>query len=80
MGNARSRAEARTSSGYLGRIPDEVLGLVTLVATSQPDKITALEGAQIDGEEAQRWLVRVPVEAAVVEGVPAERPGRDRAP
>ena len=70
----RSRAEARTNSGYLGRIPDEVLGLIRLVAASQPDEITALENAPIDGEDAQRWLVRVPVEATVVEGVPADVP------
>ena len=71
---SRSRAEARTNSGYLGRVPDEVLGLLKLIAMSQPDRIAALENAQIAGEEAQRWLVRVPVEAAVVEGVPAEVP------
>jgi hypothetical protein len=70
----RSRAEARINSGYLGRVPDEVLGLVKLIATSQRDKITALEGAKLGGIEARRWLVRVPVEAAVVEGVPAEVP------
>ena len=76
----RSRAEARINSGYLGRMPDEVLGLVRLVAASQPDKVTALEDAPIDGEDAQRWLVRVPVEATVVEGVPGRRPGCDHAP
>jgi len=71
---SRTRADARTSSGYLGRIPDEVLGLVTLVATTQPDKITALDGAQIDGAEARRWLVHVPVEVAAANGVPADVP------
>jgi len=70
----RSRTEARVGSPYVVRVLDEVLGLVTLVATSEPDKITALEDAQIDGEEAQRWLIRVPAAAAVVEGVPAELP------
>jgi hypothetical protein len=70
----RTRAEARINSGYLGRIPDEVLGLLKLVATSQPDEMTALEVEEIDGVQAQRLLVRVPVEAAVLEGVPAEVP------
>jgi len=71
---SRSRADARTGSGLVGRLPDEVLGLVKLVATSRPDQIVALEDERIDGEAARRWLVRVPVESAVAEGVPAEVP------
>ena len=71
---SRSRTDARVGSGYLGRAPDEVLGLLKLVATSRPETLTPLAGAQLDGELARRWLVRVPVEATALEGVPADVP------
>jgi hypothetical protein len=67
-----SRDDARTSGGYAGRLPDEFLGLVTLVASSPPERFTTLENDSIDGMEAERWLLPVPVEDAVEKGVPAE--------
>jgi hypothetical protein len=69
-----SRAVARTSGGYAGRLPDEVLGLVKLVASSRPEEFVALDDASLDGGNARRWRVTVPVQEAVVEGVPADTP------
>jgi hypothetical protein len=69
-----SRADARASGGYIGRLPDEVVGLVTLVASSRSETFVALEDGSIDGKAAQRWRVPVPVETAVVQGVPADAP------
>ena len=71
---ARTRAEGRSGGGYVGRLPDEVLGLARLVASSRPQEVKALEDAPIDGENARRWLIRMPVEATAVEGVPADVP------
>ncbi len=47
---ARSRAEGRSGGGYVGRLPDEVLGLARLIASSRPEEVKALEDAPIDGE------------------------------
>ncbi len=71
---ARSRAEGRSGGGYIGRLPDEVLGLARLIASSRPEEVKALEEAPIDGEKARRWLIRMPVEATAIEGVPADVP------
>ena len=71
---ARSRTEGRSGGGYVGRLPDEVLGLARLIASSRAEEVKALEDAPIDGENARRWLIRMPVEATAVEGVPADVP------
>lgn len=71
---SRTRDEARRGGGLVGRLPDEVLGLVTLVAESDPGRVVALDDARIEGARATRWLVPVTVEEAVLEGVPADAP------
>ena len=71
---SRTRDEGRLSGGLIGRLPDETLGLVSLIAASDPDRAVPLEPAEIDGVTAQRWMVTVPVEAAVSAGVPAQTP------
>lgn len=75
---SRTRARGRTTGGLLGRLPDEVLGLVTLVAQSDPDRTTALEPTSLGGEQADRWVVTVPLEAVAAAGVPAEMPDAEQ--
>lgn len=69
-----SRADARTGGGIVGRLPDEVEGLVKLLAESDRSALTPLEDAVIDGRVARRWTLRVPIEDAVAQGVPFEVP------
>jgi hypothetical protein len=71
---ARSRADARTSSGLIGRLPDEVDGLVTVVAQGDPSAVVPADDATLDGNTARRWTLRVPVEDAATEGVPFDVP------
>jgi len=74
---SRPRDQARTGGGLVGRLPDEAMGLVILVAQSGPEHAAPLDGAEVDGALAERWLVRVPVDVAVREGVPADTPDAD---
>jgi hypothetical protein len=74
---SRVRDEARVRSGLIGRLPDEVSGLLTLVAGSPPDRTVRLEAAELDGSPAERWMVAVPVEVAAGAGVPADVPDAD---
>ncbi len=72
---ARPRDEARRSGGLVGRLPDEVIGLVRLVADASPgDAVVALDPVDLDGAPAERWLVRSTLEAAAAAGVPADVP------
>lgn len=70
----RTRAEARDSSGLIGRLPDEVLGLVELVAAAGPNAVEPMEPGALDGRLSDRWRVRVPIEEAAEAGVPADAP------
>ena len=69
-----SRADARTGGGVVGRLPDEVEGLVKLVAETDRSALAPVADAAIDGRVARRWTLRVPVEDAVAQGVPFEVP------
>jgi hypothetical protein len=71
---SRSREDGRRSGGLIGRLPDEPLGLVTLVANSDPREATPLDSADLGGATAERWLVTVPLETATAAGVPPELP------
>jgi hypothetical protein len=70
----QTREHARETGGLVGRLPDEVLGLATLVAQSQPSEARPLEPAQLAGFPAERWTIAVPVEAAAAAGVPGYLP------
>jgi hypothetical protein len=70
----QTRARARETGGIVGRLPDEVLGLATLVAQSQASQVHPLEPAQLGGFDADRWSITVPVEAAAAAGVPGYLP------
>ena len=70
----QTRAKARETGGLVGRLPDEVLGLATLVAESQPSQAHPLEAGEIAGFAADRWTITVPVEAAAAVGVPGYLP------
>ena len=74
---SRTREHGRENGGLIGRLPDEVLGLVALVAESDPSRAVALEAADLDGATAERWSVSVPIEAAALDGVPADAPDAD---
>jgi hypothetical protein len=74
---AKTRDVARQTGGVVGRLPDEVLGLATLVAQSQPSQAHALEPAQLAGFAADRWTIAIPVEDAAVAGVPGYLPDAD---
>jgi hypothetical protein len=50
------------------------VGLVELVAASEPDRIAELDDALLDGTAAERWLVRVPTEEAARKGTPSDLP------
>jgi hypothetical protein len=70
----RSRTDARADGGLVGRLPDEALGLVRLVAASGPVQMVQLDPAPLGPSIAERWLVRAPVEEAAAAGVPADMP------
>jgi hypothetical protein len=70
----RSRSDARADGGLVGRLPDEALGLVLLVAASAPDRMVQLDPAPLGPSIAERWLVRATVEEATAAGVPADMP------
>jgi hypothetical protein len=70
----QTREHARETGGIVGRLPDEVLGLATLVAQSQPSQAHPLEPAELAGFAAERWTITVPVEAAAAAGVPGYLP------
>jgi hypothetical protein len=70
----QTREHARETGGIVGRLPDEVLGLATLVAQSQPSQTHRLEPAELAGFAAERWTITVPVEAAAAAGVPGYLP------
>jgi hypothetical protein len=71
---ARSRADARATGGLIGRLPDEIDGLAKLVADGDADAFVPAADGSIDGRVARRWILRVPVEHAAVEGVPFDVP------
>lgn len=70
----QTRARARETGGIVGRLPDEVLGLATLVAESQPSQAHPLEPTELAGFAVDRWTITVPVEAAAAAGVPGYLP------
>jgi len=70
----KTRANARETGGLVGRLPDEVLGLATLVAESQPSQAHSLDAGELAGFTADRWTITVPVEAAAAAGVPGYLP------
>jgi hypothetical protein len=71
---SRTRQEGRVSGGLIGRLPDEPLGLLMLLAESDPDQAVALQPADLAGDTAQRWTVTVPIETSASNGVPAQIP------
>ena len=71
---AQTRERARQSGGVVGRLPDEVLGLATLVARSDPSQAREMEPTDLAGFTADRWTVSIPVEAAAAAGVPGYLP------
>ena len=71
---AQTRERARQSGGVVGRLPDEVLGLATLVAKSDPSQAREMEPTDLAGFTADRWTVSIPVEAAAAAGVPGYLP------
>jgi hypothetical protein len=71
---ARSRADARLNGGVIGRLPDEVDGLVKLVAQGDQGSVLPAADGSIDGQVARRWTLRVPIEDAAAEGVPLDVP------
>ena len=73
----RTRDDGRSSGGLIGRLPDEVLGLMRLVSASGAGTTTRLGPAVLDAVAADRWVVTVPAAAAAAEGVPAEFPHAD---
>lgn len=73
----RTREDGRSSGGLIGRLPDEVLGMMRLVSASGAGTTARLDPAVLDAVAADRWVVTVPVAAAAAEGVPAEFPDAD---
>lgn len=71
---ARSRTDARTDGGLIGRLPDEVDGLVKVVAEGDPSAVVPADDATLNGKTARRWTIRVPVEDAAADGVPFDIP------
>lgn len=70
----RTREQARVSGGLLGRLPDEALGLVELVAAGAEWEARPADGEDLAGGSAQCWLAPIPVDDAVRAGVPADTP------
>jgi hypothetical protein len=69
-----SRADARERGGLLGRLYIEVIGVVALVAHSDPSTVTATTPADLGGESAERFIGTIGVADAIAEGVPADVP------
>jgi hypothetical protein len=74
---AQTRVRARQSGGVVGRLPDEVLGLATLIAGSDPSQARPLDPAELGGFVADRWTIAIPVDAAAAAGVPGYLPNAD---
>jgi hypothetical protein len=70
----RTRDDARESGGLLGRLPDEMDGLLRLLATSGPDQAASTGTSRIDGRDADSWIVTIPIEELAADGVPADAP------
>ncbi len=70
---ANERQAARETGGLIGRLPDEVVGLVEVVAASGAGSVTTLPPEA----GAARYLVAVPIDAAADLGVPADTPNAD---
>jgi hypothetical protein len=72
-----SRAEAAETGGLMGRLPREVVGLLELVAASDPAGSQRLADAGVAGTPARHVLVPIPLEDAAGAGVPADTPTVD---
>jgi hypothetical protein len=59
-------------TAVIGRVQEEPLGLLRLVAGADPASLEALPADKLDGKIAERWLVPVPVVAARAIYVPPD--------
>jgi hypothetical protein len=66
-----SRADARERAGILGYLYTEVLGIVELVAHTEPASVTGTTAAAFEGANADRYVATIDVTDAIAEGVPA---------
>jgi hypothetical protein len=71
------RADATTTGGLIGRLPNEGLGLVVLVADADEASVEPLPPDQLGDRPATRSKVSIPVVAAAASGVPADAPDAD---
>lgn len=65
------RAEAAVRGGLLGRMPDELLGLLRLAAGADTGGVAPLAPADLDGLPAARFAVPVSAADVVAQGIPA---------
>ena len=65
------RAEAADRGGLLGRMPDELLGLLRLAASATDGGVGPLPPAELDGQPAARFTVPVSAADVVARGIPA---------
>jgi hypothetical protein len=56
----------------IGRVNEEPLALIRLVASASPDHVTRLETESLHGTPAQRWRVAVSIEQAKAAFVPPD--------
>jgi hypothetical protein len=73
----RTRDEARSNGGLLGRLPDEVDGLLRVIAESDAGAARQTGSEELDGQSAERWTVVVPIEDLAARHVPADTPYAD---
>jgi hypothetical protein len=71
------RTDTTVSGGIVGRLHQEVRGLVALVAGAAPASVEPLSDMALDGAAAKRFLVSIPLADAVAEGVPGDAPDVD---
>lgn len=71
---AMDRADATTNGGLIGRLPNEGLGLVVLVAGADETSVEPLPPDQLGDRPASRSRVTIPIVAAAESGVPADAP------
>jgi hypothetical protein len=67
-----SRAEAPDRANLIGRVQEEPLALVRFAATADPERFEELPPADLHGQTAERWLIRVPAADAKAAFVPPD--------
>jgi hypothetical protein len=66
-----SRERARDVA-IIGRVQEEPLALIRLVASAAPDRVTWLETESLNGSPAQRWRIAVSIDQAKAAFVPPD--------